>query len=170
MRRSTLNLAIDAVSLLAFLAMVATGFLLRLILPPGSRGGRGLGLWGLTRHEWGDIHFWLAIALIGLLLFHLVLHWSWVWQVVRGVLHRPATSTPNSRSLVRLEAGFGALAVCVALVLGFLYMASANVTGREGAGPARDDNVMSGADDETTSTPNREPSPRRHRRGASGRP
>ncbi len=50
-------------------------------LPPGSRGGRGLFAYGLSRHEWGDIHTWFAYGFIALIFAHLVLHWRWFWQV-----------------------------------------------------------------------------------------
>ncbi len=40
MRRQVLNFVIDAAALLVMLAMVATGFLLKWILPPGSRAAR----------------------------------------------------------------------------------------------------------------------------------
>jgi hypothetical protein len=41
-------------------------------------------LWGFTRHEWGDIHYWIAIALLAVLSAHLVLHWNWIVGVIQG--------------------------------------------------------------------------------------
>lgn len=41
-------------------------------------------LWGLTRHEWGDIHYYLALGLMAILAFHLFLHWKWIVCVTRG--------------------------------------------------------------------------------------
>ena len=64
-----------------FCGMTGTGLLLTYRLPPGSRGGRGLSALGWTRHEWGDLHFWISIAFLVLLLIHLVLHWRWFWQI-----------------------------------------------------------------------------------------
>jgi hypothetical protein len=58
------------------LALMITGIAVKFILPAGSGARRAL--WGLTRHEWGDVHFWLAVALVSLLLLHLALHWQWV--------------------------------------------------------------------------------------------
>ena len=46
-----INFVIDLISLLVLLALAATGLLLKYVLPPGSRGGRGLRLWGMDRHE-----------------------------------------------------------------------------------------------------------------------
>jgi hypothetical protein len=66
MKRVHLNAIIDAIALVAFMALASTGLVVRYQLPPGSGEafGRGMGrragersielLWGLTRHEWGD--------------------------------------------------------------------------------------------------------------------
>ena len=70
MRRSTVNYIVDWVSFLVMVGLIATGLLMRFILPPGSGGrggGHGLALWNLTRHGWGDVHFWLAAAALTLL-------------------------------------------------------------------------------------------------------
>jgi len=52
--------------------LTSTGLLLHGKLPPGS--GRA-SIWGLTRHEWGDIHLVLACTFIVLIVLHLGLHW-----------------------------------------------------------------------------------------------
>ena len=51
-------------------------------LPPGS--GRYKTIWNLDRHEWGDIHFWIALLLLLILTYHLFLHWRWIKSLVRG--------------------------------------------------------------------------------------
>jgi len=96
MKRVHLNAVIDAVALVVFLCLASTGLLLRYQLPPGSGGavGRGMGrgsmqqpvdlLWGLTRHEWGDYHYWIALGLLAVLSIHLFLHWKWIVCAVRG--------------------------------------------------------------------------------------
>ena len=82
MNRPRLNFLIDAVAFTAFAFLTTTGILTRYVLPPGS--GRYATLWGLDRHGWGDIHFWVAVALLGVLALHLALHWRWVMCMVRG--------------------------------------------------------------------------------------
>lgn len=64
-----------------FCGLTGTGLLLAYRLPPGSRGGRGLSALGWSRHEWGDLHFWISLAFLVLLLIHLALHWRWFWQI-----------------------------------------------------------------------------------------
>ena len=64
MRRNTLNFLVDALTLLAIFVMIATGLVIRFILPPGTgggHGGAGLLLWGMGRHDWGDVHFWTSV-------------------------------------------------------------------------------------------------------------
>lgn len=64
-----------------FCALAGTGLLLAWRLPPGSRGGRGLSVLGWGRHDWGDLHTWLAFAFLILIVVHLALHWRWFWQI-----------------------------------------------------------------------------------------
>ncbi|MGO0123065.1 DUF4405 domain-containing protein [Desulfothermobacter acidiphilus] len=58
----------------------------------GGFGGPGFGgrHWGqeqvflsLTRHTWTDIHRYLALVLIALVLVHIYLHWSWIVAMTR---------------------------------------------------------------------------------------
>lgn len=73
------NRVVDFLLWIGICLMLSTGFILRYRLPPGSRGGRGLEIWGWTRHDWGDLHTWLAYTVIALVILHLVLHWRWLW-------------------------------------------------------------------------------------------
>lgn len=86
-------------------ALAGTGLLMSFRLPPGSRGGRGLSALGWGRHDWGDLHMWLAYGFLALLVLHLALHWRWFWQIAARKKSWP------------LLAGFGAgLALIVAIV------------------------------------------------------
>ena len=76
MRRNDWNFLVDAAALAAFLLLLSTGILIRYVLPSGS--GHFLALWGMDRHGWGSIHFWIAVAFLVLMAVHLVLHWSWI--------------------------------------------------------------------------------------------
>lgn len=99
MKRNSLNFTVDLAAFLILLAVVFTGFVMEYVLPPGSGGGgRGLGqgrnareikqLWSMTRHEWGDIHFLLAIIFVILMAVHIALHWGWI----KCYLTRPKTA------------------------------------------------------------------------------
>ncbi len=82
MKRSKLNFTFDAIAFAGFVFLTTTGVLMRYTLPPGSR--RFKTIWGLDRHEWGDIHFWISIVFLGLLAMHLVLHWRWIINIITG--------------------------------------------------------------------------------------
>jgi hypothetical protein len=82
MKRTDLNGLIDALAAVEALLLLSTGLLIWLRLPAGS--GHGLTVWLLDRHQWGDIHAWIAMAMVATLLVHLVLHWKWIVCVVSG--------------------------------------------------------------------------------------
>ena len=96
MRRSTITWVIDLAAFVGVVLLVATGFLMRYALPAGSGGLHGLGtgpraaarpiafILGLTRHEWGEVHFWIAVGVMGILALHLLMHWRWIVYVLRG--------------------------------------------------------------------------------------
>ncbi|MBL9162324.1 MAG: DUF4405 domain-containing protein [Planctomycetaceae bacterium] len=99
MSRTALNAIIDAVAYAGLVVLAATGLMLRWQMPPGSGGLHGIGsgagagsrpvtvVWGLSRHEWGSIHYWIALGLMAVLAVHLLLHWKWIVCVLRGKPH-----------------------------------------------------------------------------------
>ncbi|MHC4103611.1 MAG: DUF4405 domain-containing protein [Planctomycetota bacterium] len=77
------------VSFVSLLGIVFTSIIMKYILPPGTGGcGRevsgGMGrehikdFWSMTRHEWGSVHFYLALLFIVLMTAHILLHWDWI--------------------------------------------------------------------------------------------
>ena len=102
-----------------FCALIGTGLLLSFRLLPGSRGGRGLELLGWERHAWGDVHLWIACAVIALTVAHLVLNWAWVKKV--------ANYGRNWRMLV----GFG---VGLVIIAAFMFLPITRRQGGEGMG------------------------------------
>jgi hypothetical protein len=96
MKRATLNFIIDLTSFIDLLCMVITGMIMMYVLPPGTggggfRGGRAEGaklLWSLSRHEWGKIHYCLALVFIVLMTAHVLLHWEWVKGCFKSLFGR----------------------------------------------------------------------------------
>jgi len=88
MKRNHVHLLVDVLLAVTALGMVWTGLLLAFVLPPGSRATR---VWGLERHDWGDVHFWMAMGIVALVLVHVALNWRWVWCVVVKLF----TDNPN---------------------------------------------------------------------------
>jgi hypothetical protein len=124
MKRGTLNFVVDSLTFLVMLALVTSGLLVRFVLPPGS--GERRSLWTYTRHDWGDVHFWLAVALGALVLIHVALHWGWVCSVVQSWLPRARGAAPRS-SGGRNLAGAALLVAVAGLVGGLLWIAERNV-------------------------------------------
>lgn len=132
MRRSLLNFAVDSLTFLVMLGMIATGLLIRFVLPPGS--GERRSLWDYTRHDWGDVHFWLAVALGGLVLIHLALHWSWVCSLVsRWCVSDKGRARPKA-ALRRNLVGVVLLLSVMGLITGFLWVAARSVVETRGGG------------------------------------
>lgn len=78
------------------IAEAVSGFVLWLGFPQGG-GGRGWGggigtgqltFWELSKHTWIDIHDWVAVALVTLVVIHLILHWRWIVRRAKSFLKR----------------------------------------------------------------------------------
>ena len=143
-RRSTLNFLVDVLTLLAIFIMIATGLAIRFVLPPGTGGRHGEGgllLWGLGRHDWGDVHFWTSVALGVLLVVHVALHWSWVCAMVQRFLGGTDTDQPGAGR--RNAYGIGFLLAVLLIFGGFTWYAGTVVThvnsrGEAGSRPQRE--------------------------------
>ncbi len=78
MNRTGFRVVIDILMYVVTCLLTGTGLLIHYRLVPGFRGGHGLSMMGLTRHEWGTWHLWSAYALIGLVAVHLVVNFKFV--------------------------------------------------------------------------------------------
>lgn len=100
MSRNKMNFIVDSTSLLVLLALAFTGVVMKFVLPPGT-GGRGRLLhggsepgvrvrevWSMTRHEWGDIHFYLSVIFIVLMVVHILMHWKWIKGFIKSAVFR----------------------------------------------------------------------------------
>ncbi len=68
--------------------MLGTGLALVYRLPPRVRGGGGLTMLGMDRHQWGDLHFYTGVALGILVVVHVLLHWGWVKRAAGALRFR----------------------------------------------------------------------------------
>jgi hypothetical protein len=105
MKRPNLNFIVDFLGFAGFVLLTATGVLMRYVLPPGS--GHSTTIWALDRHEWGSIHFWIAIGFLAVLALHLFLHWRWIVTLMSG--------RPREGSGARVALGTVGLAALLAL-------------------------------------------------------
>ena len=100
MKRTTLDFTIDLLAFIDLICLTTTGLIMKYVLPPGS-GGRGRALreghgsehiqslFSLGRHDWGDIHFYLAVGFVVLMIIHLILHFNWIKNYCKS-LFRPS--------------------------------------------------------------------------------
>jgi hypothetical protein len=95
MDKTKFNFIIDALMFLILMAMAGLGFLMKYTLPPGrilkaTSGSNPYLTWlGWDRHDWGDIHLYLAFILLSLLAIHLFLHWQQILGLFRRLIPDP---------------------------------------------------------------------------------
>jgi hypothetical protein len=120
MKRSLLNLWVDCLAAVFLLVMVATGYILRFPLPPGTN--RTQELWGLSRHDWGTVHTWTSFGLLAVLATHLFLHWPWIISMI----------SPSSGDGTRLRSRpAGMIAILILFIAGGSFAWLAQVSVRE---------------------------------------
>ncbi len=134
MKRTNVNFLVDALALVALVFLASTGALIRYVLPVGS--GYTRALWGLDRHGWGHVHFWIAIAFCVAMVVHLVLHWGWITCVVRW----DTRGRSKGRAVLALIAMIALLALAAAPFFGTVEEVEEGRRG--GRGRERDDRAV----------------------------
>lgn len=129
MKRSTLNFWLDLMLFLVMAMLILTGLILEFVLPAGS-GGRGgqakLELWGMGRHDVGEIHFYLGLGLIVGLLLHVILHWSWVSGTLSRLIRGKAG--PGKGSMMAAgNISIAFVAIILGVGTGLFYLARISI-------------------------------------------
>lgn len=112
MSKHTINFILDTTALILLLPLAGSGLVMHYTLPPGSHG---ITVWGLGRHDWGTIHYWIAIALVAVVALHIILHWSWVSRMIKGT---KSLQVRRKRVALALVGFFGLLSLSLAPVFG----------------------------------------------------
>lgn len=81
MKKSEIIKIADLLSFISLSSLISTGILLKFTLPPKNGGAS---VWGLTRHDWGDVHFYIALIFLVIISLHLFLHLSFIKKVITG--------------------------------------------------------------------------------------
>ena len=125
MKRNTLNFYVDLASFLVLFALLVTGLLIHYVLPPcGNCSGDGSGvskeltLWGFGRHDFGKVHFYLALATASLVLVHICLHWAWVCATCCNLLGLKVVSPDRQERY-----GILLLLILIVVTIALLYLA-----------------------------------------------
>jgi hypothetical protein len=87
-RRRTLNAIVNLMSLLSFIPVAISGFVLFFVFPSGGfQGGRNPlytdVFLGITRNDWIAVHDVLGMVFILLMAIHIVLHWRYFRHIDR---------------------------------------------------------------------------------------
>ena len=106
MKKLTIIKWVDGLLFLLFIFIMSTGTFLAFTLP--HRSGPA-SVWGMTRHEWGDIHFYLSIFFLILLAAHLFLHLGFVKKNANGTSH----------AMAKFSHCFGACECSTVVAIGF---------------------------------------------------
>jgi|WetSurMetagenome_2_1015567.scaffolds.fasta_scaffold745888_1 hypothetical protein len=86
MKKGLYLFSLVGILILTGLVEAVSGLVLWFALPSGI-GRRGLeqSYLGLSRYTWIDIHDWVAIALIVIVMIHLILHRKWVLYMIKHI-------------------------------------------------------------------------------------
>jgi hypothetical protein len=50
--------------------------------------GTGRTFWGLQRNVWVDLHAWVAVAILSIIVIHLIVNWSWVLATSKKLFNK----------------------------------------------------------------------------------
>jgi len=133
--RVSVNLLIELATFVTLLAMIATGLVMKFLLPfeDSDPLHRGWAVWGWGRHSWGNAHFYLAMSAVTLFLVHWAIHWEWFCHMVHRRIHRPDDATEEAPPVVRHGYGVILVMVVVLAVAGFFIAAARGLRTEVGA-------------------------------------
>ncbi len=79
MKKSDWQYLVDTLLFLSIAGITLIGFLMGLVIPKGPTAPESSKYFlGLHRHQWSNIHFYLSIAFVILVIIHLILSWKWI--------------------------------------------------------------------------------------------
>ena len=85
MRKNVWKYWVDALLFVDMCSIAVIGLLMAFVIPSGGqRHSDEKYFLGLHRHEWGDIHLYLSLLLLGLLVLHLWFNWTWIVQSTKS--------------------------------------------------------------------------------------
>ena len=84
--------AIIAIALIVVWLLSAFSGLILWLALEGRQAGRQLLLFGITKQNWGEIHFWICVAVVIVTIIHIIID----WKALRGVI-RYLTSVHRER-------------------------------------------------------------------------
>jgi len=84
--------AIIAIALITVWILSAFSGLILWLAPEVRQAGKQQLLFDITKHNWGEIHFWICVAVVVVTIVHIIVD----WKALRGVI-RYMTSVHRDR-------------------------------------------------------------------------
>ena len=86
--------AIIAIALIVTWLLSAFSGLILWLAPEVRRAGQQPLLFSITKENWGDIHFWICIAVVVVTILHIIIDWKALRGVMRYMtsVHRDTTA------------------------------------------------------------------------------
>lgn len=79
MKKADWQYLVNTLLFICIVGIVLIGLLLGLVIPKGPSAAENTKYFlNLHRHQWGNIHFYLSLAFILLIIIHLTLDWKWI--------------------------------------------------------------------------------------------
>ena len=89
MKKSDWQYLVDTLLFLSIAGITLIGFLMGLVIPKGPTAPESSKYFlGLHRHQWSNIHFYLSIAFVILVIIHLILSWKWIKNKSRQIFKK----------------------------------------------------------------------------------
>jgi len=89
MKKSDWRYLVDVLLFTCLGGMIVIGVLMGLVIPTGPAAAESSKYFlGLHRHQWGNIHAYLSIAFVVLMIVHLILNWEWITSKTSQIFKR----------------------------------------------------------------------------------
>ena len=86
--------AVIAIALIIVWILSAFSGLILWLAPEVRKAGEQPLLFGITKSDWGEIHFWVCVAVVVVTLVHIIIDWKALRAVIRYLtsVHRETIS------------------------------------------------------------------------------
>lgn len=78
MKKNDWKYLVDILLFVDMCSLAVTGLLLAFVIPAGKAPDTSKYFLGVHRHAWGDVHLYLALFLLGIVVLHVWWNWTWV--------------------------------------------------------------------------------------------
>lgn len=89
MKKTHWKYLVDTLLFLCIVGIALIGILLGFFIPLGPKAPEASKYFlGLHRHQWGNIHLYLSLTFVTLIIIHLILEWAWIKSQARKIFKK----------------------------------------------------------------------------------